>query len=890
MQVRIWNSACLHMAYTLVALCQPLPQAYRIQSLVGSSNAGDTLPALQALLTQAEGLTYDPDGNLYIADAAEHRVRRVSSAGIISTFAGNGSRGYSGDNGPAADAQLASPYGLAIDRQGNLLIADLGNKVIRRVTPQGRITTFAGGGAAPANEQSEGSAATSVSFETPRNVAIDPDGTVYISDFDAHRIYAITGAGTFRLHAGTGQPGYGANDINALRSALRNPAGLWIDPQGGLLVAEAGAQRIRRIVRGMIGVYAPAAAIRIPLYSPTGIAVDSFGNLFIADDRKDAALKRSSQGEIVTLPAGGKAVTVDNRGNAFYASGSVVYRIGLNNLATVVAGSTAGSFAGDAGPADAARLNAPAAVAYDPNGTLFIADERNHRIRRVSLDGTITTIAGTGSPGFSGDGGPASQAKLNGPRGLAVDRSGNLLIADTANHVIRRIAPNGVISTVAGNNFNGFRGDGSPAPTAMLDTPTAVAADPNSNDYFIADTRNHRIRRVTATGLITTYAGTVTGAGFAGDGNIAVFAQLNQPSALAFDRAGQLYIADSGNNRIRRIDLTGTITSVGDSNLASPRGLAVQADGGILVADTANHRIRRIDPNGTITTIAGTGLPGFGGDGGPANDARLNFPAGLALDPAGNLLVADSANNRIRRLVADTAIIAPPSIEAPQLKIVHVATNKESLLAPGMLATLYGVNLGPEQPAMGVFRNNRLDTRLSEIEVTVNGIAAPLLYVSNSQINFQVPNRTGSSGRAAIEVRYRNVLRASQTSALTDAAPGLFALGAVHPDATTNSETNPAPRSEILVLYATGIGRLTPEPLDGQLTFDAPFPTPVLPVELSIGGTPAPIVWIGAATGFPGIVQINFRSPSGFVPSGAYPVQLRVGQATTEASTPFYLR
>ncbi len=144
MQVRIWNRACLYMAYTLVSLCQPLPQAYRIQSIVGSSNAGDTLPALQALITQAEGLAYDPDGNLYIADAAEHRVRRVSPAGIITTFAGNGSRGYSGDNGPAADAQLASPYGLAIDRQGNLLIADLSNKVIRRVTPQGRITTFAG--------------------------------------------------------------------------------------------------------------------------------------------------------------------------------------------------------------------------------------------------------------------------------------------------------------------------------------------------------------------------------------------------------------------------------------------------------------------------------------------------------------------------------------------------------------------------------------------------------------------------------------------------------------------------------------------------------------------------------------------------------------------------
>jgi uncharacterized protein (TIGR03437 family) len=692
------------------------------------------------------------------------------------------------------------------------------------------------------------------------------------------------------LYAGTGQPGFGANDINALRSSLRNPAGLWIEPQGGLLVAEAGAQRIRRILRGMIGAYAPAAAIRTPLYSPTGVAVDVFGNLFIADDRKDAALKRTGQGEIVMLPAGGRAVTVDNRGNAFYANGSVVYRVGLNNQATIVAGSTTGSFAGDNGAADAARLNGPAAAVYDANGNLFLADERNHRVRRVSLTGTITTIAGTGSAGYSGDGGPAIQARLNSPRGLAFDRFGNLLIADSANHVVRRVAVNGVMTTFAGNNFNGFRGDGGPATTAMLDTPSAVLADPNTNDVYIADTRNHRVRRVSSSGLISTYAGSAAGAGFTGDGNMAVFAQLSQPTALAFDTAGLLYVADSGNNRIRRIDLTGLITTVGDANLLGPRGLVVDRDGAVLVADTGNHRLRRIDPAGTVATIAGTGLPGFGGDGGTALDARLNFPLGLTLDAAGNLLVADSANNRVRRLVAETAVIAPPSFELPQLKFVHPATNQETLLAPGMLATLYGVNLGPEQAMMGVVRNARLETRLGDLEVAVSGIAAPLLYASNSQVNIQVPNRTGTSGRAVVEVRYRNTVRATQTTTLVEAAPGLFAVGAVHPDGSTNSETNPAPRGEILVLYATGVGRLTPEPVDGQLTQDAPFPAPVLPVALRIGGQEAAIVWVGAAPGFPGITQINFRSPSGFFPAGAHAVELQVGSARAASGLPFYLR
>jgi uncharacterized protein (TIGR03437 family) len=857
MQSKKWNIAFCSLVYSGLVFSQGVPPAYRIQSIAGSASAGDNVPALQAVLKQAEGLAFDSAGNLYIADAGEHRVRRLAPNGILTTVAGNGTAGYSGDNGPATDAQLTSPYGLTVDSANNLFIADLGNRVIRRVTPQGRITTFAGGGANPATPASEGSPATAVRFNTPRNVAIDPDGTLYISDFGAHYIYAVAPDGNFRLHAGTGNPGYGANDITALRSSLRNPAGLWIDPQGGLLVAEAGAQRIRRIARGIIGSYAPAAAIREPLFSPTGVAVDTLGNLFLADSRKDAALKRSGRGEVITLPAGGPAVTVDNRGNAFYANGALVYRIGINNQATVVAGTTGAALTGDNGPAMAARLSNP---------------------------------AGTGLPGFSGDGGPATLARLNGPRGLSVDRAGNLLIADTANHAIRRVAANGVITTQAGNNFNGFRGDGSPATTAMLDLPTAVLASPTSDEFFIADSKNHRVRRVSNTGIITTYAGSVMGSGFSGDGNTAVFAQLSFPTALAFDSAGRLYIADAGNNRIRRIDLAGNITSLPDDSLANPMGVAVGVDGAVFVSDTANHRVRRIDPQGSAATVAGTGLPGLAGDGGPATDGRLNFPLGLTFDPAGNLVIADSANNRLRRLVSVVDVLAPPSLETPQLRFVHPGSNQETLLAPGMLLTLYGVNLGAPAPVLGEAQNGRLPTRLAGVEVTVNGIAAPLLYVSPTQINLQVPNRVGTSGRAVVEVRQGTQVRATRTGTLAEAAPGFFAVGAIHPDGSLNSDLNPAPRGEILVLYATGAGRMTPEPVDGLVTIAAPFPTPVLPAQLTISDTVAPLVWMGAAPGFPGVVQINFRSPAGFFPAGAHTLRLRVGQVTTEASTPFYLR
>ncbi|RSL14962.1 sugar lactone lactonase YvrE [Edaphobacter aggregans] len=312
----------------------------------------------------------------------------------------------------------------------------------------------------------------------------------------------------------------------------------------------------------------------------------------------------------------------------------------------------------------------PTAIVFDPQGNLYLAETASHVIRKVDPNGIITTIAGTGTQGFSGDNGQATAAQLDSPQGLALDAANNIYIADTHNDCIRKItAATGIITTIAGTSTPGFSGDAGPATAAHLNLPTALAFDTTGNLYF-ADTQNHRIRKITATsGIITTIAGTGT-QGFSGDNGPAIAATIDSPTGLAVDVTGNIYIADTHNHRIRRIDTTGTITTIAGStsgfsgdnapasaaSLALPHGLTLDATGNIYIADTANHRIRRIDTTGTITTIAGEGTQIFAGDNGPAVNASLDSPRTATLTSTGLIALADTANQRIRQISTDKTI------------------------------------------------------------------------------------------------------------------------------------------------------------------------------------------------------------------------------------------
>jgi len=335
-----------------------------------------------------------------------------------------------------------------------------------------------------------------------------------------------------------------------------------------------------------------------------------------------------------------------------------------NGIITTVAGKATAGSSGDGGAATNAGLWEPIGVAVDATGNLLIADIGNNRIRRVATNGIITTVAGNGTEGYSGDGGVATNAELHSPNGVAVDASGNLFIADALNDRIRKVDTNGIITTVAGNGTGGYAGDGGAATNAGLGFPSGVALDATGN-LLIADLGNNRIRKVATNGIITTVAGNGT-YGYSGDGGAATNAEFHSPVRLAVDATGNLFVADDWNSRIRKVDTNGIITTVagngtadyaGDGGAATnaklnvPTGVAVDSVGNVFIADYDNSRIREVRTNGIITTVAGNGTYGYSGDGGAATNAALNYLEGVAVDATGNLLIADTGNNRVRKVV-----------------------------------------------------------------------------------------------------------------------------------------------------------------------------------------------------------------------------------------------
>ncbi len=913
-------------------------QQYTISTVAGGAPPATPASALNTSIGQPRKLALS-GGNLYFSSG--NSVFKIDTSGTMTLVAGNSRAGFSGDGGPAVNAQLSAPQGLALDSAGNLYIADSVNNRVRKVDANGIITTFAGnGGVNPPGFWGDTGPATDANLHLPTGLAVDSSGNVYIAASADNTVRVVTTDGIINIYAGAGYKGY-YGDYNAGETiggvctgcvagtanlaGLANPQDVAIGPSGSILIADTGNAAIRSvssagIISTISGTGAASTiasgdgvATTLTMLSPFSVAADSSGNVYVAEFGTNRIRKVDSSGNIttaigdgnqgfagdggppskveMTLPTG---VAVDSSGNLYFADS-------LNNRIRKLAGSTVNTYAGnglvnrsgDGGAATGAQLNGPLGVAADAAGNLYIADTANNAVRRVS-GSVISNFAGTGTAGTSGDGNAAGGAQLSGPQGMAVDGAGSLFIADTQNHKVRKVS-NGTITTVAGTGTAGFGGDGGAAGGAQLNLPFAVAVDAAGNLY-IAEFGNNRVRMVSPNGNISTLAGNGV-AGYSGDGGQAAGAMLNSPQGVAVDSAGNVYIADSANNRVRRVAPNGVITTVAGNGIAgfsgdggfgvsaqvgNPVAVATDSVGNVYIAD-GSARVRKLFVSGVITTIAGS-TRGYSGDGGSAPNALMNGPSALAINAAGNIWVADTLNNAVRLLQftgGGTTVSA----------VTSGASSLSGPVAPGEVIVIWGSGLGPTPLVQyQADANGLVPTSVGGTSVYVNGVLAPVLYASPNQVAAVVPFGINSS-LAQLYVQYQNVTSAPFNLSVASQIPAIFTLNSSgigqaaainNKDGSINGAGHPAKVGDYIQLYITGAGQTSPPGTDG-LIGAGPGPVPVGAVNVTIGGQKASVNFAGGAPGaVAGVFQVNAQIPSGITAGSAVPVVVQVGTSNSQ--------
>lgn len=579
---------------------------------------------------------------------------------------------------------------------------------------------------------------------------------------------------------------------------------------------------------------------------------------------------------------------------------ALVCRAQVGVITTVAGDGSLGVSSGDGGPATSAGIGGPAGVALDSAGNLYIADSIHSVIRKVNTAGIISTYAGGGEPTGVGDGGAATQANLfligtQAHTGIAIDKAGNLYIADSGHSRVRKVDTEGIISTVAGNGSSGFSGDGGAATTAQLNIPSGVAVD-SAGNLYICDQGNGRIRKVNTAGTISTVVG--SGNGFTlGDGGPATSGQLANPIDVAVDSAGNLYIADAGNDKIRKVTngVINSILSEGFGNCGGPLpaassdvGMAVSlvldSAGDLFIADHFSNCIHELDTAGTVVTVAGGGANNPG-NGLPATMAMLIQPAGVALDSAGNLYIADNGLGRVQK-VTRMAAVTPPVINSGG---ITNAASFSTTVAPGSIVAVFGTF----PIAIPASSNFPLPTAVSGVSLQFGSAPlAPLFYGGASQINAQIPWELAGQTQTTVSPALNGQAGAPQTVTLAASAPGIFvvnsqtAQGAIlDSNYQLVSAANPATKGSFVQIYCTGLGAVSNQPATGAAAPSAPLASTVLTPTVTIGGVPATVEFSGLTPGEVGLYQINAQVPAG-APSGtAEPLIVSINGTASNTAT-----
>jgi len=901
----------------------------------GSGFAGDGGPATKAWLSAPRGIAVDHSGNLYIADWGNSRIRMVNPAGIISTIAGSGTTGYSGDGGPAAQASIGYVNGLAVDSAGNLYIADVDNAAIRKIS-NGIITTVAGG---QGGFGGDGGQATKASLSLPQSVAVDASGNLYIADQGNERIRRVDPSGVIATVAGTGTAGFSGDGSLASAAMLSTPVGVGVDASGAVYVADLDNHRVRRFVPGgniatfagmsfSIGDGGPSTQAR--LTNPASVAVDSTGNLFIADSADNRVRKVTPSGTITTLAGTGRT-----------------------------------GAGGDSGPAASAVLSTPLGVAVDSAGNVYIADAGNNVIRRVDAKtGIITLFAGNykccySGPGTGGDGGLATAATLYYPGAVAVDGAGNVYFTcgvlsnnapGGAATAVRRVTTDGKINLWAGGSaVVGNAGDGGSPLNAQFGNSIRIAAGPDGSLY-IADFNNNRIRKVDPAGTtITTVAGTGSGT-YSGDGGAATAAGVPGPWSVLADAAGNLYIGSMG---VRKVSPSGIISPYaggqygfsGDGGPATAaatmgiNGLALDSGNNLYLADTGNRRIRQVQPavspaislsstsldfqlaatgstpttqtfvvsnsgQGTLnwaaaptTTSGGAWLsvsPANGntlaGQAGATVTVTAN-PSGLAAGDYYGLIQVSSPNASSQlQIVTVRFTIQTAGEDPPQISVGGIvsAASYAGPVAPGTLVAIFGSSF--TDPGNVLLANSLpWPSNLGGTSVTIAGVTAPVFVVTPGQINAMLPFGLAVDTELPIVVTRNNAVSAPQSVSMVSALPSVFTqnqtgqgLGAIiilHPDGSwvLAGNGNSATAGDTLEIYCTGLGDTNPRTVAGFPATVSPLLWAIDQVTLTVGGVNVPVSYYGLVPGLAGLFQVNATLPTGIAASPQSPVVLSQG-------------
>jgi uncharacterized protein (TIGR03437 family) len=768
------------------------------------------------------GLALDALGNLYIADWGNRRVRQVTPNGLITTVAGGANPG---DGGPATAAPIYDPRGVTTDAAGNLYIADLGDYRVRRVTPAGVITTIAGTGV---GFSGDGGPATAAKLNTPTAIVFDRAGNLYVSDYYNRRIRQVTAAGTIKTVAGNGNCCYGGDGGPATAAMLYGANGMAFDAAGNLYFTDAGNARIRRV-------------------TPAGF------------------------------------------------------------ISTVVGTGTAG-FAGDGGQAIAALINSPSGLAFDAAGNLYFTDSNNHRIRRVGSDGFISTVVGTGTAGFSGDGGLAAAARLYTPWGLTFDTLGNLYIGDLNNLRVRRVATDGIITSIAGTGSQDYGGDGGPALLAPLRSPGDVALDASGN-VFVADRGHHAVRKLTPSSC--TYTISPTSSGTLGDSAVTgLRVNVSAPLGCAWTASSTatwitITSAASGNgDGIISYSVaanTGTSSRTGTIGIAGQTFTVTQNPPGACsyTLSPTSQDFTAAAATGSVTVTAAAGCAWTA----VSSVTWITITAGASANGNGTVSFSVQANATGTPRTATLTIagqafpISQAANTAPSF-IAAGITNGASFaggLTPGSIVTIFGTRLTKDVTGIVLADSLPLPTQLAGTSVTIGGVPAPLFAVANvdgnEQINLQVPYEAAGQGSVNVVVKSPVASSPPVQVYVLPAHPGIFTVdgkaGAILHGADNSLVTvlNPAKRGEVVVIYATGLGPVSPRPATGAAAPGAePLARTTITPAATVAGKTSAVLFSGLAPGFAGLYQVNIRIPSD-AGTGSLPVLITVSNLTSNSVT-----